>query len=129
MELEKAKKECNSAIKCIRSDFRYEDTEDNFILAEAIETVIKELKYKDEQIEKLYNDCKELEDYKDKYEKGNLIPKKKIEDKIKDCIDMRNNYEKRSHSDEFSIRMPALQAVDNYTNKIEVLQELLEVKK
>ena len=96
---------------------------------EAIETVLQELKYKDEQIEKLYNDCKELEDYKDKYEKGNLIPKKKIEDRIKDCIDMRNNYEKRSHSDEFSIRMPALQAVDNYTNKIEVLQELLEVKK
>ena len=40
-EIEKAKKECNLAIKCIRSDIRCEDTEDNFILAESMETLLQ----------------------------------------------------------------------------------------
>ena len=50
MKLEEAINQCKTAIKCIRSDVRYEDTEDNFILAEAIETVLQALENRDELV-------------------------------------------------------------------------------
>lgn len=57
MELEEAIKHCEIFIKCMRTDLK-EECKDNFILAEAIETVLQAL------------------------EKS--IPKKRIEDKIKE---------------------------------------------
>lgn len=64
-------------------------------LNQAIETVLQELEYKDEQIDKLYNENIELENYKCEYEKGNLIPKKKIEDKVKELNKgIKKRYEK-----------------------------------
>ena len=86
MELEEAIEYLKKIAKEYKTygDLDNPEFEDIMKIAEAIETVLQELKYKDEQIEKLYNDCKELEDYKDEYEKGNLIPKKKIEKLIDD---------------------------------------------
>ena len=61
-------------------------------------------------------------------EVSNSIQRKKIEDKIKYYISKRDEYEKSTHSCEFSIRMPALQGMNECINKIKVLQELLEEK-
>lgn len=43
MEIEEAKKQCESFIRYLKTDLRDESNEDNFLLLEAIETVLQEL--------------------------------------------------------------------------------------
>ena len=96
------------------------DTYPDKRLKQGIETVLQELEYKDEQIDKLYNENIELENYKSEYEKGNLIHKKKIEDKIKEYME----YDKK-------VKTYTSDGRENFTMEYfyaKNLQELLEDK-
>lgn len=84
----------------------------------AIETVLKALEYKDKQIDDLYRNTFDLEDYRDKYETGELIPKKEIEDKLK--YKKRKLQQIKSENDNY--RQNCLQI------EIDTLEELLEDK-
>lgn len=43
MKIEEAKNQCKSFIRCLKTDLRDESNEDNFLLLEAIETVLNKL--------------------------------------------------------------------------------------
>ena len=117
MELEKAIEKCNKIITTKFINDYSIDSEDK----KAIEIILRELEYKDEQIDKLYNENIELENYKSEYEKGNLIPKKKIENKIKE---LKQNQELEK---EGVFNRENVECIEENV-KIKILQELLEDK-
>ena len=60
-EIEKAKKECIIFIRSIRTDLRDEESEDNFILADALETLLQYIQELEESNKNLDHENNRLE--------------------------------------------------------------------